>query len=255
MTTQAPMSEDIIAELEAALWDRIKAFVSPHREQLVREEIRKSLSTPAVASDARKAEMVSRVAKIIREQAKCSTDVPMVLNDIQLAGRIIEAVPVASDVRDAALEEAAKVADVSQHGASAAKNIRALIRNDIQSSCGESVHYKGRIQDECAPGDFEQRIKELFALAVLSPTANTIGDLQKFTADIVSLHQNSLLPVAQEGWALNPGEPTKEMCEAGAEALRGELPLVGELRLSLHGWGAYHAYKAMLAAAPTQGGR
>jgi len=74
---------------------------------------------------------------------------------------------------------------------------------------------------------------------------------------IVSLHQNYLLPVAQEGWALKPSEPTKEMCEAGAEALRGELPLVGELRLSLHGWGAYHAYKAMLASAPThpKGGR
>lgn len=65
-------------------------------------------------------------------------------------------------------------------------------------------------------------------------------------------------PVCKICWpdeyVLVPREPTEEMCEVGGDIIRdGEVKLEGKLRLSLHGWGGYQVYKAMIEAAQKAG--
>ncbi|MBK8009555.1 MAG: hypothetical protein IPK23_14865 [Rhizobiales bacterium] len=320
MTTPAPMSEDRIAELETAVLTFLgRSNIRPDVLELLvygnaaigvpprsLREALKALSTPAVASGARNAAL-EEAAKIARKHAGLSNSYGEASACRQIEAQIL------------ALKSSAPAGE----------------RNDIQSSCGESVTLPGRIQDECASptrkdgehilpqetaNDMIERAAEeiaawrkdgllgfgntpdgatdadrslaarLSSAGLLASTPSPVsGDLEEKIARVIDptwdrdysatwcecadceeILRNtkeqacekarailSLLPVAQEGWTLKPSEPTKEMCEAGAEALRGELPLVGKLRLSLHGWGAYHAYKAMLASAPThpKGGR
>lgn len=40
-------------------------------------------------------------------------------------------------------------------------------------------------------------------------------------------------------------EQSAEVYEAGGNAMNGDLELTGELRLSIHGWAAYHCFLAM----------
>lgn len=59
----------------------------------------------------------------------------------------------------------------------------------------------------------------------------------------------ALEQMADERMVRVPREPTVEMCERGGDVIReGSVELTGNLRLSLHGWGGYHVYKAMIAA-------
>lgn len=64
-------------------------------------------------------------------------------------------------------------------------------------------------------------------------------DIDRFVDQILS-------DLKAAGFVILPREPDEGTCEAGAEALRGEFPLVGSRRQTLDGWGAFYSYRAMV---------
>lgn len=150
MTTQAPMSEDRIAELEARRMLEQAFGEVTYRDVQVAVAAIKSLSAPAVASDRKEPPLSCPHIDRFLSSADASPELKAELEAIrdinsQLRWSLWHVKQEAAEARNAALEEAAKVCDNREDmlADKLAAEIRALKssapageRNDIQSSCG-----------------------------------------------------------------------------------------------------------------------